>query len=166
MRVRCTDHGGQTDWNLSEENIGGQKGNNWCHCTVNQEGKEGGISTFYKTWTRKREISVNLRMLDSKKLRKGGKSRFDKDGCEVVNVPAYSFVVDENQTFKVIWYILENIIACFDKLNNFKIMQLNDIKFLTFFKRCVFSTTSQITWNNTDWNILLMITFLAININI
>lgn len=37
-----------------------------------------------------------------KKLRKGGKSRFEKDGCEVVDFPAKSYIVDENQTFKVI----------------------------------------------------------------
>lgn len=60
-------------------------------------------------WERKVEFRVFTRLeqergkfqfilecLTPKKLRKGEKSRFDKDGCEVVNVPAYSFVVDEN----------------------------------------------------------------------
>lgn len=36
-----------------------------------------------------------------KKLKKGGKSRFEKDGCEVVDFPAKSYIVDENQTFKL-----------------------------------------------------------------
>lgn len=50
----------------------------------------------------KGKFQLILECWTPKKLRIGGKSRFDKDGCEVVNVPAYSFVVDENQTFKVI----------------------------------------------------------------
>lgn len=36
-----------------------------------------------------------------KKLKKGGKSKFEKDGCEAVEGPANAFIVDENQTFKL-----------------------------------------------------------------
>lgn len=44
-----------------------------------------------------------------KRLKKGGKSGFEMDGCEVVDLPAKSYIVDENQTFKVILCTLENI---------------------------------------------------------
>lgn len=37
-----------------------------------------------------------------KKLKKGGKSRFENDGCEVIDLPAKLYIVDENQTFKVL----------------------------------------------------------------
>lgn len=36
-----------------------------------------------------------------KKLRKGGKSKFETDGCEAVAAPSDPFIVEENQTFKV-----------------------------------------------------------------
>uniref|UniRef100_A0A8W8MDK8 Uncharacterized protein n=8 Tax=Magallana gigas TaxID=29159 RepID=A0A8W8MDK8_MAGGI len=36
-----------------------------------------------------------------KKLKKGGKSRFENDGCEVIDLPAKLYIVDENQTFKL-----------------------------------------------------------------
>lgn len=40
---------------------------------------------------------------------KGGTSGFEMDGCEVVDLPAKLYTVDENQTFKVILCTLENI---------------------------------------------------------
>ncbi|XP_022307089.2 uncharacterized protein LOC111113267 isoform X1 [Crassostrea virginica] len=36
-----------------------------------------------------------------KKLRKGGKSKFETDGCEAVAAPSDPFIVEENQTFKL-----------------------------------------------------------------
>lgn len=44
-----------------------------------------------------------------KRLKKGGKSGFEMDGCKVVDLPAKLYTVDQNQTFKVILCTLENI---------------------------------------------------------
>lgn len=57
---------------------------------------------FIRLEQEKGKFQFILECWTPKKLKRAGKSQFEKDGCDIVDCPAKSYIVDENQTFKVI----------------------------------------------------------------
>lgn len=57
---------------------------------------------FNKFEEEKGKFQIILECLTKKTLKRAAKSQFEKDGCEVLDCPANWYIVEENQSFKVI----------------------------------------------------------------